>query len=273
VNFFAFFAALVVICFPVLSLVGFNIARACLYDLACSQSWGAVVRHSPGFARCYFDFSDVSSQYPPGASLIFHVNTFHAVEFCPNLQQLGHRIIDLFTFDHRYVGADHGLAVRLGLSIYATFVIVECAFLAVGCAAGNLMCRLILRPSYWSLGCTYGYRRRVYLGAMFSSVMLAAATTPFAAAALLLMFPSEHYGCLPGLVSPGWFGMGVLLGIPGLLVTPLTLRVHARRIGGAVTLYNARCGCDYPCAPGHRCPECGRVAPGFPARLVWRWRV
>jgi len=42
VNFFAFFAALVVICFPVLSLVGFNIARACLYDLACSQSWGAV---------------------------------------------------------------------------------------------------------------------------------------------------------------------------------------------------------------------------------------
>ncbi|MCC6321402.1 MAG: hypothetical protein IT438_08210 [Phycisphaerales bacterium] len=270
-------AALVVIfvlaCYPVLALIGFAVARACLYQLGSSEAWGAAIRISPGFSRCYFDFNGDIDAIPPEKSLIFHVTWYAADSGFIHFRTLDDKITDMFTFDRRYRGADHGTALRLALTIYASFLVAQCFLLGVGCAVGNFLCRLLLRPTYWARACVRSYRRGVYYRAMCYAAILAVPVSVVVAAALLALFTSEHYTCLPGLIAPSWYGMGVLLAIPGVLVSFVMLRVHSRRVGEALTVADSRCVCDYPCAPGDRCPECGRVIPSYPPPLEWSWRV
>ncbi|MFN7021199.1 MAG: hypothetical protein ACK4WH_07725 [Phycisphaerales bacterium] len=266
----------VLVCYPVLAIIGFTVATACLYQLGSSETWGGVVRISPGFSNCYFDFIGDPNAIPSNKSLIFHV-TWHAKDYpFIYLSTLDDKIEDILTFDRRYRGADYGLALRLALTIYTCFLIVESLLLVVGCVLGDYLCRILLRPSYWTGVCSQTYRRGVYCRAACYSAVLAAPATIVFGAALLMLSPFEHYqqySCLPGLTAPSWYGMAVLLAVPGVLVSLVMLRVHRRRVGGAVSLADARCVCDYPCAPGRRCPECGRINPDFPPVLRWSWRV
>jgi len=246
------------------ALLAFGLVQAGLFALAESDLIGAgILRSFPG----YWGIQFISE---PGVESTGSGRRFYTFN-----GSVAHRILenlwDVLTLEWYIVGASRKEAMQMVVGGYAAAVAICAVSVPTGLVIGEWLCRLALRPSYWMLGAIKRQRWTMLKESVLPAVLWAYAVTVPTAVIHALFFDAFGSG-LAGYATPtlGW--SLVLLSAPVVSAAFCVVREYARAVRAHIGPSDYLCDCDYECAPGKQCPECGAVTRALPAALRWRWQ-
>jgi len=186
-----------------------------------------------------------------------------------------HRVFEqlwsLLTMDPMVVGAARREAIQFMGGIYAFAVVLTAASLFVGVHVGRWVCRLAFKPGYWNHRNVRAERGSALTHCLMRGVLWAYGTVWVVSIITVVSTRTIRGGVsAPALPTLGW--CLVLLGTPALGGVFAMIGAYRAAVRERIGPEEYLCDCDYECAPGKQCPECGAVTRALPAALRWRWQ-
>jgi|GEM_PF-3040918 len=175
------------------------------------------------------------------------------------------------TLDPMVVGATRGSALTFVATFYACAALVSIVSLLAGLHAGRWICRLALKPNYWTCrGIKSDWRHLLRVSLRVSVLHAYWWVIPVAALAVMFSRTIEGGAFLGRHVAPSLGWTTVILCAPMISGVLAIVRTYRERVRAVIGAPEQLCDCGYECLPGHVCPECGERVRELPAELRWR---